>query len=183
MVFDHLCGFYFLRYKRKKTANSVEIKKNSSFCHISRLFLTHSICILQITPQNTFCYSSWVWRYPKCATFTQRGHIQRPNMQGAPSGVLEHPGQFWHFSPTCKNHHLFAKKLHRNPKHYICFFFKDPREYNGGCCNFLSCTVFSQQFFERLFLKKKCFVLKRKQNSKVSPMFLHNMKDEVTLSK
>ena len=81
-------------------------------------------------------------------------------------------------SPTCREHHqafwstqansdisllhvkiiiYLLKKLHRNPKHYICFFFKDPREYNGGCCNFLSCTVFSQQFFERVFLKKKQF--------------------------
>ena len=48
MVFDHLWVLYFLRYKRKNTENLVK----SRFCHISRLFLTHIICILQLHPKT-----------------------------------------------------------------------------------------------------------------------------------
>ena len=55
---------------------------------IYRIFLTHSMYTAKMTPQNTFCHSSWVWQYHMCETFSQPSHIEGPNIQGAPSCVL-----------------------------------------------------------------------------------------------
>lgn len=36
---------------------------------------------------------------------------------------------------------FFAKTLRRIPKHYVFSESKGPGEKNGGCCNFLCCTI------------------------------------------
>ena len=63
-------------------------KNEKAKLSIYKIFLTQSMYIAKITPQNTFCYSSRVWRYHMCRTFTQPGHIDGPNIEVVRSGVL-----------------------------------------------------------------------------------------------